>query len=85
MKKDGSQPRLIGDSSISNANQLSRICEKVELPSLADVAQFVSRHQGTVWPAFSLDIAKVHKRIRVCRAERGLSLFAVVDGSGATR
>ena len=27
VKKDGSQPRLIGDSSISNANQLSRICE----------------------------------------------------------
>ena len=41
VKKEGSQPRLIGDSSISNANQLSRICEKVELPSLADVAQFV--------------------------------------------
>ena len=65
--------------------QLSRIWEKVELPSLADVAQFVSRHQGTAWHAFSLDIAKAHKRIRVCRAERGLSLFAVVDGSGATR
>ena len=58
--------RLIGDSSISNANQLSRIWEKVELPSLADVAQFVSRHQGTAWHAFSLDIAKAHKRIRVC-------------------
>ena len=85
VKKEGSQPRLIGDSSISNANQLSRICEKVELPSLEDVAQFVSRHQDTEWHAFSLDIAKAHKRIRVCHAERGLSLFAVVDSSGATR
>ena len=85
VKKEGSQPRLIGDSSISNANQLSRICEKVELPSLEDVAQFVSRHQDTEWHAFSLDIAKAHKRIRVCHAERGLSLVAVVDSSGATR
>ena len=29
VKKEGSQPCLIGDRSISNANQLSRICENV--------------------------------------------------------
>ena len=33
VKKAGSEPRLVGDSSISCANQLSRIREKIELPS----------------------------------------------------
>ena len=41
VKKAGSEPRLVGDSSISCANQLSRIREKIELPSLFDIEQFV--------------------------------------------
>ena len=49
VKKAGSEPRLVGDSSISCANQLSRIREKIELPSLFDVEQFVSRHPSDRW------------------------------------
>ena len=47
VKKEGSEPRFVGDSSISHANQLCQNQEKVELPSLHDVAEFVSRHQDT--------------------------------------
>lgn len=82
MKKAGSEPRLIGDSSISNANHLCRIQERVELPSLHDVSQFVSRHPTQEWTAFSLDIAKAHKRIRVHPSEQGFSLFNAVDPQG---
>ena len=32
--KEGSPPRLIGDSTICNANLLSRVSEKIELPTL---------------------------------------------------
>ena len=49
VKKAGSEPRLVGDSSIGCANQLSRIREKIELPSLFDVEQFVSRHPSDRW------------------------------------
>ena len=76
------KPRLVGDSSISHANQLCRIQEKVELPSLHDVAEFVSRHQDTCWTAFSLDVSKAHKRIKIDPAERGFSVFVAVDKRG---
>ena len=45
VKKEGLEPRLVGDSSTSHANQLCRNQEKVELPSLHDVA--VSLFPGT--------------------------------------
>ena len=76
VKKEGSQPRLIGDSSISNANQLSRICEKVELPSLEDVAQFVSRHQDTEWHAFSLDILPKPTNASAFATQKEVCLFS---------
>ncbi len=48
VKKAGSDPRLIGDSSVSHANHLCRIQEKVELPSLQDVTEFTSRQNVIV-------------------------------------
>ena len=85
VKKAGSAPRLIGDSSISNANHLCRISEKVEMPSLEDVSQFLSRRQGERWIAFLMDISKAHKRVKVAPKERGFSLFAVLEPGGRRR
>ena len=82
VKKEGSDPRLVGDSTISHANSLCRILEKVELPSLHDVSEFLSRHQRVRWTAFSLDVAKAHKHIRIIPAERGYSIFVAVDQRG---
>ena len=56
MKKEGADPRFVGDSSISHANLLCRVCEKVELPSLSDVAEFATQHRDHAWTAFSLDV-----------------------------
>ena len=82
VKKEGKEPRLVGDSSISHPNHMCRIPERIELPTLHDVAQFVSRCPQLSWQAFSLDVAKAHKRIRVHPSERGLSLFAAIDDRG---
>ena len=82
VKKEGKEPRLVGDSSISHANHLCRIPERIELPTVHDVAQFVSRCPELSWQAFSLDVAKAHKRIRVRPSERGLSLFVAIDEWG---
>ena len=85
VKKEGADPCLIGDNTVSNANQLCRISEKVELPSLDDVAQFLSRHQRQDWVAFLLDVKPALKRVKVAPAERGFSIFALADPSGARR
>ena len=82
VKKEGKEPRLVGDCSISHANHMCRIPERIELPTLHDVAQFVSRCPQMLWQAFSLDVAKARKRIRVRPSERGLSLFAAIDERG---
>ena len=82
VKKENSEPGLVGDSSISCANELFRIREKIELPSLFDIEEFVSRHPRDKWIAFSLDVAKAHKRIRVHPSEQGFSLFCAVDSAG---
>ncbi|CAE7763577.1 Ubr3, partial [Symbiodinium sp. CCMP2456] len=85
VQKEGSAPRLVGDSTVSNANRLCRIADKIELPSLQDVSSFLSHHDGE-WIAFILDVAKAHKRAKAAAAaaERGYSLFAVTDADGAT-
>ena len=82
--KDGADPRLIGDSTVSGANGRCCISEKIELPSLADVVDFVSRHDDEVWVGFILDVSKAHKRVLVAHGERGYSLFTVVDEDGQT-
>ena len=61
---------------------MCRIPERIELPTLHDVAQFVSRCPQLSWQAFSLDVAKAHNQIRVRPSERGLSLFAAIDERG---
>ena len=83
--REGAAPRLIGDSSVSNANALCRIEERVELPGLRDVAAFLSRYPEQSWSAFSLDISKAHKRVKVHPSERGLSLFSLRDPCGKQR
>ena len=82
--KDGAPQRLVGGSTVSNANLLCRVSEKMELPALEEVAQFVSRHPNEDWTAFVLDVSKAHKRVKVRRSEQGLSLFTVIDESGRT-
>ncbi|CAE7472172.1 Ubr3, partial [Symbiodinium pilosum] len=82
--KDGAPPRLVGDSTVSNANLLCRVSEKIELPALEDVAQLVSRRPNEDWTAFVLDVSKAHKRVKVRHSEQGLSLFTVIDESGRT-
>ena len=57
VKKDGAAPRLVGDSTISNANRLCRIAERIELPTLQDVAAFCSLYPHTAWSGFLLDVS----------------------------
>ena len=83
--KEGSPPRLIGDSTICNANLLSRVSEKIELPTLEDVAEFISRYPHDEWMALVLDVCKAHKRVKVHPSEQGFSIFTVVDADGNTR
>eukprot|EP00435_Cladocopium_sp_Y103_P069545 s709_g33.t1 len=85
VQKPGSAARLIGDSSISGANEQCRISERIELPTLSTVAQFVSSYPQEDWLAFSLDFNKAHKRVKVHPAEQGLSSFCVKDSSGNSR
>ena len=56
VQKQGSDPRLIGDSTVSGANLLCRIGERIELPSLQDVAEFLSRHPDEEWVGFIMDV-----------------------------
>ena len=82
VKKEGSAPRLVGDSTVSNANGFCRIAEGIELLSLHDVKQFLSRYPHSEWCGFLLDVSKAHKRVKVAPRERGYSLFAVIDLEG---
>ena len=82
VKKEGSAPRLVGDSTVSHANSLCRIAERIELPSLQDVKQFLSRYPHSDWCGFLLDVSKAHKRVKVAPKERGYSLFAVIGPEG---
>ena len=70
---------------MSGANAQRRIKERIELPTLSTVAQFLSRHPQEQWLAFSLDFSKAHKRVKVHPAQQGLSTFCVKDRSGATK
>ena len=81
----GKEDRLIGDSSVSHANHKSKIFEKQEMLSLHDIAEFCNRHRDEKWMAFSLDISKAHKRVKVHPDEQGYSIFSVVCEDGATR
>ena len=80
--KDGSAPRLVGDSTVSNVNTLCRIEEKIELPGLDSVAGFLSRHDSREWRAFSLDFQKAHKRVKIHPSDHGLNVFAVPGPAG---
>ena len=82
VQKQGSDPRLIGDSTVSGANLLCRIGERIELPSLQDVAEFLSRHPDEEWVGFIMDVSKAHKRVKVAEEDQGYSLFAVIDKRG---
>ena len=46
--RDGAALRLIGDSSVRNANAMCRIEERVELPGLRDVAACTFGLMGSI-------------------------------------
>ena len=75
------KPRLIGDASVSGANAACRISEKVRLPRLSGVQQFLSLESaaGLSWVAFSFDVASAHKQVLIREEEQGLASF-VLDG-----
>ena len=82
VKKEGSAPRLVGDSTVSGANLLCRIGEPAEMPSLQDVSEFLSRDPDALWTAFIMDVSKAHKRVKVAPEDCGFSLFAIIDSRG---
>ncbi|CAE7193802.1 unnamed protein product, partial [Symbiodinium necroappetens] len=61
-----------------------RSWEKIELPGLAEVIRFMSRHQQQHWVAFSLDVKKAHKRVKVAPSEQDFSVFTAVDPQSRT-
>ena len=73
VKKEGSDPRLVGDNAISHADLLCRIMEKVELPC---VCVLVIR-----WTAFSLNVAKAHKGIRFFQLNVGIPSLWLPTGA----
>ena len=84
--RKGMAPRLVGDSTVSNANRLCRISEKIELPTPGAVEEFISRHSDEQWVAFVLDDVKTaHKRVKVAVEDQGYSVFTAVDPQGVTR
>ncbi|CAE7204478.1 PP5 [Symbiodinium sp. CCMP2592] len=85
VKKEGSAPRLVGDSTVSGANLLCRIGERIEMPSLHDVAEFLLRYPDEQWISFIMDVAKAHKRVKVAQEVQGYSLCAVIDKHGHGR
>ena len=85
VKKEGSAPRLVGDSTVSGANLLCRIGERIEMPSLQDVSESLSRDPDALWTAFIMDVSKAHKRVKVAPEDCGFSLFAIIDSRGETR
>ena len=56
VQKQSSDPHLIGDSTVSGANLFCRIGERIELPSLQDVGEFLSRHPDEEW----VDVGGLH-------------------------
>ena len=86
-EKDGADPRLVADSTVSNsnANRLCRISEKIELPGLGAAEEFISRHPDEQWVAFVLDVKTAHKRVKVAPDEQVYSVFTAVDLQGNTR
>ena len=86
MKKgEGADPRLIGDSTVSNVNRMFRVLEKIELPALGNVEEFISRHFDEEWIAFVLDVKTAHKRVKVALEDKGYSVFTAPDPEGNTR
>ena len=51
LEKEGTDPRLLGDSTVSGANILCWIAERIEMPSIQDVGEFLSRDPGSLWAA----------------------------------
>ena len=76
----GKKPRLIGDGTVSGTNPCSRIQEKVCIPGLGSVQQFLSRADvSQAFRALSFDVRGAHKLVVVKDAEQGLSCFAFGD------
>ena len=75
----GKAPRLIGDSSCSNANSQSCIMDKAECPTILNLAASLGQlGLDTSQVSFlSLDVSAAHKQVLVRPEERGLSLFRV--------
>lgn len=73
----GRKPRLIGDGTISGTKDACQINEKVRLPSLECVQQFMSRMPPEKpWCAWSWDVRGAHKLVRVREPECGFQCFA---------
>ena len=77
---EGRKPRLIGDASISGANQACTIPEKVRLPGLQSVQRVLSESDSSLaWVALSFDVASAHKLVRVRPEDQGVGCFALGD------
>jgi hypothetical protein len=77
VKATGRKPRLIGDSKVSGASPASTILEQTEAPSLASIAEALSRSNKPAdhWMFLSLDIKSAHKTVRLRIEDQGLALF----------
>ena len=77
----GRKPRLFGDGSVSGANSAAQVLEKVSLPSLTSLQQFLSLPgaSGEEWSCFAFDMRGAHKTILANEAEQGLSASVFND------
>ena len=72
----GRAPRLIMDSTVAGVNPAAVIEDKLFLPGLRDVVDTTDPDDPATL-AFSMDVSKAHKRVRVREAEQGLLLFGL--------
>jgi len=73
-------PRLVVDSTVSGVTQNTSIPNRMLLPKISDVLQAAPlTSSGLDLTAFTLDVSKAHRRIKIAPADQGLLCFWYQD------
>ena len=73
---DNRAPRLVVDSTVSGVTQNTSIPNRMLLPKITDVLQAAPMHHSALqMTAFTLDVSKAHRRIKIATSDQGLLCF----------
>ena len=77
---DNRAPRLVVDSTVSGVTQNTSIPNRMLLPKISDVLQAAPLTGSALeLTAFTLDVSKAHRRIKIAPADQGLLCFRYQD------